>query len=188
MNRRGVLAALAGAGTVFAIGGYNQLTGSPGKTSGPPTLDCAEKVISRSTFVPTANDLVVGPLAFAHILAHAPTWEFGADAGPEGIKARIVLAPGAVVTLVVPDPDRDHVALAYGPRSLDTGSVADAYHAVRFEACDAQQTQWAGGLIVTDPRCVTLEVWINDEEQPRAVTIPVGVTHCRHSTLHTRTV
>jgi hypothetical protein len=193
MNRRAFL--LGTAGTALILAGCSQIGGSSNETPATPAetaepmsrpalvaepdsvVGCADQIYPASgDFTRETSDIVVGPLAFPVILQYAPTWAFKSH--PDGIKARIVLERATVVTLVVPEPDRDHVGLAYGPIGLDSVSVADAYRSVRFEACDGQRTQWSGELIVTASRCVTLDVWIDHEPRPRTVDIPVGTKTC----------
>jgi hypothetical protein len=193
MNRRAFL--LGTAGTAMTLAGCNRgggsarktpietLTEAAGSMSQPALVSepdagvgCDDQIYTEGSFTPDTNDIVVGPLAFVGILNHAPTWEFAST--PDGIKVPISLERDTVVTLVVPETERDHVALAYGPIGLHSVSVADAYRSVRFEACDGQRTGWSGGFIVADPRCVTLHVWVENEKRPHTVVIPFGTGNC----------
>jgi hypothetical protein len=193
MNRRAFL--LGTAETAMTLAGCNQGSGSASKTptetppeasgsmSQPPLVSepdvvvgCDDQIYTGSRFTPDTNDIVGGPLAFVGIRNYAPTWEFAST--PDGIKVPISLERGTIVTLVVPETERNHVALAYGPIGLHSVSVADAYRSVRFEACDGQRTEWSGGFIVTDPRCVTLDVWVDHENHPRTIALPFGVERC----------
>jgi hypothetical protein len=61
---------------------------------------------------------------------------------------------------------------------------ADVPRSVRFSLCrddDAKPpltTQYAGGLLVRKPGCITLEVQAVGETRNHRATIPIGVPHC----------
>jgi hypothetical protein len=175
-SRREVLRG-AGLGTVAVLSGCSGLTGqftspdratSTPKSQSPASVPCSEQIWGE--FDPDhADHITIGPLTFARVRRRLPTVDI--ESGGETVKARVVIDPGTVVTLVVPEADREHVALDYGANTEFRGQP------VRFEACGSDTPrQYNGGIFVTDPRCVTLGVFVEGENTPRKAVLPVGTT------------
>lgn len=190
-TRREVLR-IAGIGIAISLTGCRGLSiDSPSTDTPPPTetpeaasnpdyvRPCDERI--WGSFDPDHDDHInVGPLTFALVRTYMPTFD---NFAPEGtsVKARIAIEPGIVVTLVVPEAQREHVALDYNWNNWYTnGDPLDtAQRSVRFEACGSDSLrQYNGGIVVTDPRCATVEVWVEGENVPRQAALPVG-TECK---------
>jgi len=97
------------------------------------------------------------------------------------IKVLVGVATGSIVTVTVPEPERDRVALLYdAPRADSTDgryTMADGEVQVTFEACDDPDTGFPGYFLVAGPRCVELEVQLgNDVDR---IFLPFGISDCR---------
>lgn len=178
LSRRAVLRWM-GLGTAVVLAGCGSLP-SPFTSSPPPeTPDyvrpCSERL--SGSFVPDDADIVVGPVTFATTRSLLRT----ASVNPNGMRASLPLAiaPGPAVTLVVPEADREHVALNYNPQTRYTvgAPLETAQQSVRFAACGAETPrQYNGGIIVAGARCVTLDVWIDGKDTPRKALLPFGTS------------
>lgn len=145
---------------------------------------------SEATFPGAFTDphnVVVGPLVLVGA-AYTPAStvrEFGGNKFPALVRA------GHRVTIALPRSARPVAGLGYGP--LPEGvelSPRDGHRVVTFIACgvgrpsgsavDGQAvTFWSGFVLTRSPRCVPLEVWVNDEPAPRRTALPMGVRECR---------
>lgn len=180
-SRREILHSV-GLGGVALLAGCNSLSDEAPPSANPATdvvsnpdyvRPCTERI--TGPFEPGDSDVAVGPLTFANVLKHMPAKDI--TPGGESVKARVVIDPGTVVTLVVPEAERGHVALDYNWNDWysDGTPLENAQRAVRFEACGSDEPrQYNGGIVVTDPRCVTLHVWVRGENAPRNAVLPVG--------------
>jgi hypothetical protein len=82
------------------------------------------------------------------------------------IKVLAVLRGLHDVVVTVPLPQRESVFLLYDPAARGNRygfrlSEADAQ--VRFEACANAEPQYVGGLLMTEPACVSLDVHVEGE-------------------------
>lgn len=126
--------------------------------------------------------LVAGPLTLLNA-AYTPIEtirEFGGD------KIPALVRPGHRVTIALSAEDRRHVGLGFGPLPQGEVGLADAHRAVTFVPCPPDEasgstlggepvTFWMGFLLAdAEPRCVPLEVWVDDEPVPRTVTLALG--------------
>ena len=129
-----------------------------------------------------ADALVVGPLTLLNA-ARTPMEvirEFGGD------KIPALVEPGHRVTIALTAADRRHVGLGFGPLPEGDVGLADAHRVVTFVPCPPGEetgstlggkpvTFWMGFLLADDsPRCVPLDVWVDDEPAPRTVTLALG--------------
>ena len=132
------------------------------------------------------GNVVVGPLAMLGA-AHTPestVREFG------GEKILVLVRTGHRVTLALPAGTPRGASLGYGP--LPQGvelRPRDGHRVVTFEACETAEaswskangepvTFWSGFVLVASPRCVPLDVWVDEETAPRRVSLPMGVPEC----------
>jgi len=96
------------------------------------------------------------------------------------IKVLVGIAAGSIVTVTVPEAERDHVALLYDvPRSDSTDgrySLADGEIQVTFQACEDPDTGFPGHFLVAGPRCVGLDVHLGDDVD--RVFVPFGMAEC----------
>jgi hypothetical protein len=119
-------------------------------------------------------NVVVGPLALVGAAYTPPdvVAEFG------GNKFALLVAPGHDVTLQLSRRTHRVAGLAYGP--LPQGEVRhrDSHRAVRFVACPDAITFWSGAVVMREPACVPLHVWVDDEPVPRRATLRMGVRRC----------
>jgi hypothetical protein len=129
------------------------------------------------------RNIVVGPLVLigAASTPAATVRRFGGQKFPALVRA------GHRVTVALSPRTRRVVSLGYGPLHA-TGqlSVRDGHRVVTFIACrrgvrsgssaDGQPvTFWSGFVLTAAPRCVPLDVWVDDEPAPRRVVLAMGV-------------
>jgi hypothetical protein len=146
------------------------------------TVDCSMR--SMADFGPAFTDprnLVVGPLLLvggaevtpeAVVLAH------------EGQKFPLLVKAGHTVTVSLPQEARSFAGLAYGPLPQGRVRVRDAHAEITFVACDRDEpsgskagapvTFWSGFVMTSVPRCLPLDVYVDDEAAPRRVEIALG--------------
>jgi|SRR5215217_914050 len=135
-----------------------------------------------SAFSDPAN-VVVGPLVLVGAADTPPETvrEFGGDKIPALVRA------GHRVTVALPRRVRPFAGLGYGP--LPEGvelSPRDGHRVVTFIACRRGKrsgstagrepvTFWSGFVLTASPRCLPLEVWVDDERSPRRTSLRMGV-------------
>jgi hypothetical protein len=125
------------------------------------------------------HNVVVGPLVLVGA-AHTPAStvrEFG------GNKFPLLVRAGHRVTVALSHATRRVAGLGYGPlppRAELTPS--DGHRVVTFKACRRARgrrvTFWSGSVLTSAPRCVPLDVWVDDDPSPRHVELRMGVRRC----------
>ena len=149
--------------------------------------DCSTR--SQASFPGAFTDphnVAVGPLVMVGAAYTPPSTvrEFG------GNKFPVLVRAGHRVTIALPRSARPAVGLGYGP--LPEGaelSPRDGHRAVTFIACRRRKasgsaaggqavTFWSGFVLTRSPRCVPLEVWVDDERAPRRTRLRMGVRRC----------
>ena len=131
------------------------------------------------------NSVVVGPFAFASLqqladLRNASEFDRH-DGGFPSHKILVVLRPGAVVTVVVPEHERNNLGLLYDPQDWGDNlyEISDGDAATTFVACSsAVDTQFNGGLVAAGPRCVELDLLVGDMTQPERISVSLGSGNC----------
>ena len=97
------------------------------------------------------------------------------------------------MTVALPRRTRRVAGLGYGP--LPEGvelKPRDGHRVVTFIACGRDEpsgsaadgdpvTFWSGFVLTTAPRCVPLQVWVDDEPSPRHAALPMGIDRCPRS-------
>ena len=131
----------------------------------------------RDEFTSRQN-LIVGPLAIKRGRALGYSREVG------GEKLFVHVKGGHRVILELPYRTRKD-GLKFGPHRR--GSVPTR-RVVTFIACRRGElsgrfdgwpvTSWVGFLLASEPRCVPLRIWIDDEPRPRQAVIRFGVQSC----------
>ena len=130
-----------------------------------------------------ARNVVVGPLVLigAASTPASTVRRFGGQKFPALVRA------GHRVTIALSSRTRRVASLGYGPlRATGPLSVRDGHRVVTFIACrrgvrsgssaDGQPvTFWSGFVLTAAPRCVPLDVWVDDEPAPRRVALAMGV-------------
>jgi hypothetical protein len=163
-------------------------------------VDCSRRSEARfpGAFTDPVN-LVVGPLALvgASYTSAGTVREFGGNKFPLLVKA------GHTVTVRLAREVQEFAGLAYaglGNRPLPHGEVhlRDTADTMTFVACQAgtpsggyrpegasesfadgqQVTFWSGFVLTRVPRCLPLEVLVDDETSPRRVGLALG-RRCR---------
>src|SRR5215216_4782969 len=161
--------------------------GMPRKRPGGVVENCSSRSEAGfpSAFSDPAN-VVVGPLVLVGAADTPPETvrEFGGDKIPALVRA------GHRVTVALPRRVRPFAGLGYGP--LPEGvelSPRDGHRVVTFVACrpgipsgsdvDGRPvTFWSGFVLVSSPRCVPVDVWVDAEPTPRRIALPMGVGRC----------
>ena len=110
----------------------------------------------------------------------------------QGLKLLVLVRPGAVATVIVPESERRDVALLYNPAEWNDRNayrIKDGESAVTFEACEKgetigtggplnEMTQFNGSFLVAGVRCVPLEVLVPEESRAIRVTLSFGAGRC----------
>jgi len=170
--------------TATAIPGGDPSTGSEVPASHPNGVvaDCAGRSMADfgDAFGDPAN-LVAGPLLLVGAAIATPPSVVETH---EGNKFPLLVREGHVVTVEVPPGARGVASLGYGP--LPQGEIGheDGHATVTFVACTAGEpsgstangpvTFWSGFLLARKPACVPLDVYVDDEAQPRRVEVELG--------------
>ena len=145
----------------------------PGKVN-----DCSGKSMASfpNAFGNPAN-LVVGPLVMSGaggMTDEETVRQF------RGNKFPLLVRNRHRVTVEVRSPGTQ---LSYGPMPDGEVELHDGHRVIRFVACRRRSgsrggrhpvTFWSGFVMTTAPRCVRLEVWVDDERSPRSAAIPLG--------------
>jgi hypothetical protein len=104
----------------------------------------------------------------------------GSEDRYEPDKVLALVRSGAVVTLEVPEDQRD-VSLLYDPERWGGRSfrVADGDRAVTFHSCKGSDdpTQFNGGFVVAGPRCANLNV-VPSGREPIPIVLSFGAGRC----------
>jgi hypothetical protein len=109
-----------------------------------------------------------------------------------GLKLEVLVRPGTVATLLVPQSERDHFPLLYRParwNDRDEYRFADGESAVTLAACKKTKTrgtdrwldpmtQFNGALLVLGVRCAPLDVFVRGKPRPIRVILSFGAGHC----------
>jgi hypothetical protein len=133
-----------------------------------------------------SHNVVVGPLALigAAYTPASTVREFGGNKFPALVQA------GHYVTIAVARRARRVASLGYGP--LPQGvelSPHDGHPVVTFIACESGEpsgstadgkpvTFWSGFVLTRTPRCLLIDVWVDDEPSPRRTALGMGVRRC----------
>jgi hypothetical protein len=131
------------------------------------------------------NAAVSGPIALVGVAAYrnAPAKSFDPRNGRyPSLKVLVVVERGVPITLMVSSFDRQPVRLLYDEsvwRDDNRYRLSDGDHSVTFEPCeDRRISQFNGSFLMRGPRCVGLEVWVEDERQALALQVPFGRVSC----------
>lgn len=129
----------------------------------------------------SSDNLVVGPLVMvgAGRMSDAATArEFG------GNKFPVLVAAGHRVRIELTRRTRRFASLGYGIHRDGAVTVADGHRVVTFRSCSAGRalsradgrrvTFWSGFVLVSQPSCVPLRIWIDGETKPRQARIALG--------------
>ncbi|HEV2811869.1 MAG TPA: hypothetical protein VGW10_01350 [Solirubrobacteraceae bacterium] len=130
------------------------------------------------------DNVVVGPLVLVGA-ADTPAdvvREFGGD------KVAVLLRPRHRVTVALSKRTRRGAGLAYGPLPEGRNGIEDAHRVVTFRSCRKGESRsavdgkpvtfWMGFVMAVSPRCVPIEVWVDDEPKPHRRTLRMGVPSC----------
>ena len=166
----GLAAALAGCGAAVQA---EERPPSPGAVK-----RCAGRSMASfpNAFGNPAN-LVVGPLVMVgagRLTPEETAREF------DGNKFPVLARNRHRVTIEVRSPG---TTLYYGQGPDGPVEREDGDRVMRFVACRRRSgsrggrhpvTFWSGFVMTSEPRCVRLRVWVDDERSPRPAAIPLG--------------
>jgi hypothetical protein len=171
----------AAAVALLAFGGQDRSpAATPRAQAGAARTRCAQQSSAKfpGAYADRRN-LVVGPLA----LVGASTFTDAATAHRfGGNKFPLLVRAGHTVTVSVAPSGRRAASLGYGSLARRDAGVRDGHHTVTFVACSAAEslstadgpvTFWSGFVMVSEPRCVPLDVYV-DDDRPRRVKIELG--------------
>lgn len=136
------------------------------------------------------HNVVIGPLVLVGAAYTDPSTvrEFGGNKFPALVRA------GHRVTIAVARRKRRVASLGYGPLPEKVElSPRDGHPVVTFIACRAREpsasigaggpvTFWSGFVLTRLPRCVPLEIWVDNESSPHRTALRMGRRRCRDST------
>jgi hypothetical protein len=117
----------------------------------------------ETKFLPTADDIVAGPLLWPGLRtwATADPQSMGAN---DNYKLGAVVQAGSSVTVTVAPEARAYAGLAYGQQWSYTPAAA-----ITFQACDKFDTAFVGGFHVVGQRCVPFDIREGDQPPTRVV-------------------
>ena len=131
------------------------------------------------------DNVVVGPLVITNAAYTEPETirEFGGD------KIFVLLQPGHRVTLALSQQTYRVASLGYGPLPQEIElTPQDGHRVVTFTGCPAERawssaagnpvTFWSGAMITDTLMCMPIDVWIDDQPEPRNITLGMGVRDC----------
>jgi hypothetical protein len=134
------------------------------------------------------QNLVVGPFVLvggASFTTPSVVRSYG------GQKFPVLVRADHKVTLVVPKEARVFAGLGYGPLPQGEITLEVAHKQVTFVACPANEpsysmpgksvgstTFWSGSVVVDEPHCVPLDVYVDEEPTPRRIVLELGVKPC----------
>jgi hypothetical protein len=139
---------------------------------------------SSASFAKARGNLVVGPLVLVGARQYTSP-ETVARVG--GQKHPAVVLSGHRVTIELPRT-ATATSLLYADDHRDDAdgerTVAAGHRVVTFRSCAARDadrtydgrraTFWSGFILTTEPRCLTLRIWVDDERTPRRARLPLG--------------
>ena len=161
--------------------------GSPRTRPDGVVEDCSTR--SQADFPAAFSDpdnVVVGPLVLVGAASTPP--ETVRAVGGEKFPA--LVRAGHRVTVALSRRTRRAAGLGYGPLPEAVELRArDGHRVVTFIACprgkpsgsatDGEPVTFRSGFVLTrSPRCVPLEVWVDDQPSPRHTALPMGVPRC----------
>jgi hypothetical protein len=165
---------------------------APAQAKVPGEVGCEQHIEGPGApRVVPERDVVRGPLALiGGRLIQRHRMPMGGPPGGRDRQMRlgVLLAAGHEARLVVAPESRDAVALQYRLEGSERPPEAMA----AFTPCDPETprfggrgtvgptTVWAGGLLVREPACARLLVYIDDERRLPDVRLPLGRS-CRPS-------
>jgi hypothetical protein len=127
------------------------------------------------------RNLVVGPLTF--VGGNVPTSP-SVIRGVGGQKFPLLVQAGHTVTVQVPLAVRSVAGLGYGPLPQGEVTLRDAHHTVTFVSCrrgepsgssaNGPVTFWSGFVVTNVPKCVPLDLYLDDDPSPRRVVLSLG--------------
>jgi hypothetical protein len=132
------------------------------------------------------HNVVVGPLVLVGA-AHTPASTVREHGGN---KFPLLVRAGHRVTVALSHETRRVAGLGYGPLpQREDLAPSDGHRVVTFKACrhgknsgsnaDGRPvTFWSGSVLTSSPRCVPLEVWVDDRPSPRHIKLRMGVRRC----------
>ena len=160
---------------------------SPKRAAAPAPPDahvarCSRQSMASFPDAYTSRDnLVVGPLAMIgarRFMTPEDARYFG------GNKYPLVVRAGRTVTVAVARGDASLFYASRGGGVLTETEVADGHRAIAFHACGPHRsgsdadgdpvTFWSGFVVVAEPMCVRLRVWVGESRAPRRASIPIG--------------
>ena len=183
------LAAVAGAALAACGGADGEAAARPvaDPGAGAPVVGCASHAEPSLERFVRGRDTIRGPFALvtsASTLRRLRGESYRPKRGRDAsVKLPVALRAGHRATLRVSPAQRRDAALMFTDRTRGARRVADADRTVVFEPCAADApafsggvvgpiTGWAGGMIVSGPRCVRLQLWI-DGERSRDIRLPL---------------
>lgn len=109
-----------------------------------------------------------------------------------GWKSPLLVRAGHRVNLRIPEGARTFAGLGYGPLPQGFIEVRDTHHTITFVPCPPDEpayggaqptvgpvTFWSGGIIVNRaPACVPLEIYVDDEPEPRRLVVSLAAGRC----------
>lgn len=152
-----------------------------------PTLTCDDALVSNVRDA-DAEDVQLGPVVLGRVLQYetSPGSNFeGEDGRYAGHKVLIALDTASRAMLVVPEAEKNNISIGYTwqwEREFDPDVVlrpiADGNRGVVFEACPDRETHFSGGFYVAGARCVDVDVYLEDVQEPTRLSFGFGVQDC----------
>ena len=149
--------------------------------------DCSSRSLARFPgALSDPHNVIVGPL----ILVGAADTPASTVRRFGGNKFPALVRVGHRVTVALSPRTRLVAGLGYGPlpQAVEL-TPRDGHRVVTFIACQTAEksgstadgrpvTFWSGFVLTSSPRCVPLDVWVDDEPSPRPIVLRMGVPRC----------
>jgi hypothetical protein len=134
-------------------------THSPTRRVFPFTRSCDSAAFGQPNL---RHAVRIGPLSLIGTDQRLPRRTFDERHGRyPSIQVLAVISGRDDVTVTVPLSQRDSLFLLYNPVAHGNGwgyRISDADAQVRFDACPGTEPQYNGGFLLTEARCVQLDV------------------------------
>jgi hypothetical protein len=148
-------------------------------------VNCSTRSEARFPAASDPSNVVVGPLVLVGAAYTPPevVRKFGGNKFPALVRV------GYRVTVAVSSRTRRMAGLAYGDLPGGEVHLSDAQRVVTFTSCrrggpsgstagGQPVTFWSGFILTASPRCVPLDVWVDDEPSPRRAMLRMGTRRC----------
>jgi hypothetical protein len=175
--RRVLLGALVASACVLAAGCKSDEP--PPQAVTTPIRGCEAAVFGTLSRDWRKHAVIAGPLAWLGTEGYArePARRFR-ERGSRYLfqKALAIVKAGALVKMVVPEGERDRLALTYGGagHADNLYELSEGESSWKLRACNDTATQFNGGFVVAGAQCAEVDVFVEGRSEPIRAFIGFG--------------